>query len=80
MSTAGGQLPVHVQDKPIEGNKRKIETLRIENLMSRAGKVSVIVGFYKYVTVKPPGPNRHPLNHTLGVLLWEIKNVGFLWS
>ena len=35
----------HGQDKPIEGNRRKIENLIIENLMNKAKKVSVMVVF-----------------------------------
>ncbi|KAJ7371832.1 hypothetical protein OS493_023174 [Desmophyllum pertusum] len=37
VSTPGGQLHTS-QDQPIDGNQRKIESLRIENLMNRTEK------------------------------------------
>ena len=40
VSTTGGQL--HLQNQYIDGNKRKIESLRLENLMKKAEKVSVV--------------------------------------
>ena len=41
VSTAGEQS--HSQDQYIDGNKRKIESLRIENLMKKAEKVCVLI-------------------------------------
>ena len=60
MATAKG-IP-HGGDKPIGGNRRKIEDLMIENLMNKAEKVSATVEFKRFfIILKPSKANIQPL-------------------